>query len=149
MKNTAALLAFAPLLLSAPYACAAPHTAHAITQSADDSFRLGDPEGDGSYDAPFFAEARYSDRFTDPADVLGQTTGSRMATDAELFACFEAWAKESDPLPHNHHLLHVPLFQVTVITSDGQKDVYRQKFGIRTVSVTPTQVTQKGSYVSL
>jgi len=96
MKNTAALLAFAPLLLSAPYACAAPHTAHAITQSADDSFRLGDPEGDGSYDAPFFAEARYSDRFTDPADVLGQTTGSRMATDAELLACFEAWAKESD-----------------------------------------------------
>jgi len=96
MKHSAALLAFAPLLLSAPYACAAPHTAHAITQSADDSFRLGDPESGGSYDAPFFNDATYSDGVTDPATVLGQATGSRMATDAELRACFEAWAKESD-----------------------------------------------------
>ena len=65
-------------------------------QSADDSFRLGDPESGSSYDAPFFADARYSDANTDPASVLGQATGSRMATDAELRACFEAWAKESD-----------------------------------------------------
>ena len=28
--------------------------------------------------------------------LLGQATGSRMATDLELYACFEAWAKESD-----------------------------------------------------
>ena len=96
MKHPAALLAFAPLLLSVPCACAAPHMASALTQGADDSFRLGDPAGSGSYDAPFFIDARYSAGVTDPASVLGQATGSRMATDKELRACFEAWAKESD-----------------------------------------------------
>jgi len=96
MKHSTALFASLLLLFGTHSACAAPHVLASLAQTPDDSFRVGDPSGDLAYDAAFFAEARYSDKVTDPATILGQTTGSRMATDAELRACFEAWATESD-----------------------------------------------------
>jgi len=121
MKNLAALLAFAPLLLAAPSACAAPKAARPLAQSADDSFRLGDPKGQGAYDAPFFRGAQYSERYTDPAKLLGQATGTRMATDAELLACFQAWAEESDRVAlFEHGSSHEGRLQYHVVITSAQ-----------------------------
>jgi hypothetical protein len=96
MKHSTSLSAYLLLLFGTHSACATPHVVAALAQTSDDSFRVGDPKDGLAYDAPFFAEARYSDEVTDPAKILGQATGSRMATDAELRECFEAWARESD-----------------------------------------------------
>jgi hypothetical protein len=98
MKHSPALFAFVPLLLGAHTACASPLALTAPAQTSDDSLRVGDPQGAQAYVLPFFAEARYSEKVTDPADILGQALGSRMATDVELRACFEAWAAESERL---------------------------------------------------
>ena len=117
MKHSTALLAFVPLLLGAHTACAAPLTATASpAQTSDGTLRLGDPTGEGSYDVPFFPDARYTERVTDPSDLLGQATGTRMATDLELRACFEAWAAESDRVTlHEHGASHEGRAQYHVI----------------------------------
>ena len=94
MKTSTALLALFSLL---PVSQTAHGAAPALkSQSPWDSFRLGDPEGESSYLAPFFTDAELSLEVTDPEELLGQLVGSRMATDLEIRACFEAWAKESD-----------------------------------------------------
>ena len=98
MKHSTAMFALVSPLLGVHIACASPHAILAPVQDSDDSLRVGDPEGAQAYDVPFFADARYSEDITNPGDVLGQATGSRMATDVELRACFEAWAAESERL---------------------------------------------------
>ena len=109
MKPSTTSLAALALLFVTQAACAAPLP----IQTPGGSLRLGDSaDGDG-YDAPFFADARYSGDVTDPASLLGQITGSRMATDLELRACFEAWAKESDRVTlHEHGASHEKIFNV-------------------------------------
>ena len=94
MKTSTALLALFSLLPVSQTAHGAAPTLK--SQSPWDSFRLGDPEGESSYHAPFFANAELSLEVTDPEELLGQLVGSRMATDLEIRACFEAWAKESE-----------------------------------------------------
>ncbi len=94
MKTYTAPLALFSLLLVSQAAYGASSALNA--QSPWDSLRLGDPEGENSYDAPFFADAELSLEVTDPEALLGQLVGSRMATDLEIRACFESWAKESD-----------------------------------------------------
>jgi hypothetical protein len=94
MKTSTSSLAFLALLLLSLAAQGASPSLKA--QSPWDSFRLGDPEGADSYAAPFFADAEHSLEVTNPEALLGQVVGSRMATDLEIRACYEAWAKESD-----------------------------------------------------
>ncbi|MCA8978881.1 MAG: hypothetical protein KDC14_02550, partial [Planctomycetes bacterium] len=58
--------------------------------------RFGDPEGPLAYDLPFVEGAQYDESITTPDALLGQAVGTRLAHHAEIVACFERWATESD-----------------------------------------------------
>lgn len=102
--KTLALLPLCSVLLG----CASP--AHAVQEPVESSrsfapaasqdgftpIRFGDPEGPLAYDLPFVEGAQYDESITSPDELLGQAVGTRLAHHAEIVACFERWAAESD-----------------------------------------------------
>ena len=101
------ILALLPLC-SVLLGCASP--AHAVQEPVESSrssapaapqdgftpIRFGDPEGPLAYDLPFVEGAQYDETITSPDELLGQAVGTRLAHHAEIVACFERWAAESD-----------------------------------------------------
>jgi len=101
--KTLALLPLCSVLLG----CASP--ALATQEGADESttaespledgftpIRFGDPEGPLAYSVPLIEGATYDASITSPDELLGQAVGTRLAHHAEIVACFEQWAAESD-----------------------------------------------------
>ncbi|MDF1800525.1 MAG: M14 family zinc carboxypeptidase [Planctomycetota bacterium] len=76
--------------LAAPAPCATPQTAAPF-----EPIHFGDAD-DFAYDTEFFPGATYDANVLDPAHLLGQPVGSRLARHHEIVALFEAWAEASD-----------------------------------------------------
>lgn len=81
-------------------ACAAPAPGFAAPQQPDPApaaftpLRFGD-SADYAYDTPFFPGAQHDPALLDPAELLGQPVGSRLARHEEVVQAFESWAATS------------------------------------------------------
>ena len=93
-----------PLAFSLLLACAAPGMAEPqepVTTTPDASafrpIRFGDAPA-FALGGPFFAGATYDPAHLDPADLLGQPVGSRLARHHEVVAAWRSWAESSPRL---------------------------------------------------
>jgi len=88
----------APGLANPPQAPAAePAGAQAGAGSAFTPIRFGDAD-EYSYTREYFPGADHDPAYLDPADLLGQPVGSRLARHAEVVQAFRSWAEASDRL---------------------------------------------------
>lgn len=87
----------APGLASPPQGAAGEPAADKADAPAFTPIRFGDAD-EYSYTREYFPGADHDPAFLDPADVLGQPVGSRLARHAEVVEAFRAWAAASDRL---------------------------------------------------